>query len=62
MSKIFTREEVIQNKKEAIKSLNQMLEYLINLGFWNLFVDYEYNIFYNKRRKEIFSNIAPGAL
>lgn len=32
------------------------------LGFWNLFVDYEYNIFYNKRRKEIFSNIAPGAL
>lgn len=62
MSKIFTREEVIQNKKEAIKSLNQMLEYLINLGFWNLLVDYEYNIFYNKRRKEIFSNIAPGAL
>ncbi len=62
MSKIFTREEVIQNKKEAIKSLNQMLEYLINLGFWNLFVDYEYNIFYNKRRKGIFSNIAPGAL
>lgn len=30
MSKFFTREEVIQNKKEAIKSLNQMLEYLIN--------------------------------
>ncbi len=31
MSKIFTREEVIQNKKEAIKSLNQMLEYLIKV-------------------------------
>lgn len=30
MSKKFTKEEVIQNKKEAIKSLNKMLEYLIN--------------------------------
>lgn len=30
MSKEFTKEDVIQNKKEAIKSLNKMLEYFIN--------------------------------
>ena len=30
MSKEFTKEDVIQNKKEAIKSLNKMLEFLIN--------------------------------
>ena len=30
MAKSFTKEEVIQNKKEAIKALNKMLEHLIN--------------------------------
>lgn len=30
MSKEFTKEDVIKNKKEAIKSLNQMLEFFIN--------------------------------
>ena len=30
MSKNFTKEDVIRNKKEAIKTLNKMLEYFIN--------------------------------
>lgn len=30
MSKDFTKEDVIQNKKEAIKSLDKMLEFFIN--------------------------------
>ena len=30
MSKEFTKEDVIQNKKEAIKDLNKLLEYFIN--------------------------------
>lgn len=30
MSKEFTKEDVIQNKKEAIKTLNKMLESFIN--------------------------------
>lgn len=30
MAKEFTKDDVIQNKKEAIKSLNKMLEYFIN--------------------------------
>ena len=30
MSKEFTKDDVIQNKKEAIKSLNRMLEGFIN--------------------------------
>ena len=30
MSKEFTKDDVIQNKKEAIKALNRMLEHFIN--------------------------------
>ena len=30
MAKEFTKDDVIQNKKEAIKSLNKMLEHFIN--------------------------------
>lgn len=30
MAKIFTKDDVIQNKKEAIKALNKMLEHFIN--------------------------------
>ena len=63
MSSEITKENVITNKKEAIKSLNKLLEYYINdpsgkhlkkanlISYWikDNFIDYEHNISYNKR-------------